>query len=76
MKIFVLENDDDGSAGLVSFEFVRMPEHAADIWWHNDHVHFEAKDGVGDTTDFFRYEICNADGLCDRARVDVDIYDD
>jgi len=40
---------------------------------HSDHVHFEPKPNY-EGPDFFAYEVCNVDGLCDVANVYITVY--
>lgn len=75
----VLENDSNqGNSGLdeTTLRIIDLPEHAVttDFEVHKDHVHYRPESGyLG--PDSFTYEICNDDGLCDTATVNLNVSD-
>lgn len=74
-KLYVLFNDSEGSDPIDSVVVTRAPTLAEDFRWHDDHFHYESKDDTEGKSDWFQYEICDAAGRCDDAKVVLSIYD-
>lgn len=72
-RIFVLTNDDEGSAPFdeATLTIIVPPSHADEYRVHDDHIHYKSETYEGQ--DSLQYRICNDDGLCDTATLTITV---
>ena len=73
-KLFVLDNDNapDAEFDVDTLQITVPPSQVDNCRVHNDHIHYD-KPVVGATTDSFTYSICDNDGDCASATVQITI---
>ncbi|MEL7155994.1 MAG: HD domain-containing phosphohydrolase [Actinomycetota bacterium] len=77
VRIFVLDNDDDGGAGfdLDTLAIVVDPPNGKSFRVHDDHLHYRSNNNF-EGVDVLRYRICDNAGACAEADVTITVIDD